>query len=43
LGLALSVTQTPILGGDDVSVDGDRTTIRREMDDPLGLKRKLEM
>ncbi|KAJ9115628.1 hypothetical protein QFC20_000954 [Naganishia adeliensis] len=43
LGLALSVAQTPILGGDDGSGDGDRTTIRREMDDPLGLKRKLEM
>lgn len=43
LGLALSVAQTPILAGDDGSGDGDRTTIRREMDDPLGLKRKLEM
>lgn len=42
LGLALSVTQTPILGGDDASGDGG-TTIRREMDDPLGLKKKLEM
>jgi hypothetical protein len=43
LGLALSVAQTPILGGDEGSVDGDRPTIRREMDDPLGLKRKLAM
>jgi hypothetical protein len=43
LDLALSVTQTPILGGGDDDGNGDRTITRREMDDPLGLKRKLEM
>ncbi|KAJ9127797.1 hypothetical protein QFC24_000080 [Naganishia onofrii] len=43
LDLALSVTQTPILGGGDDDGNGDRTMTRREMDDPLGLKRKLEI
>lgn len=43
LDLALNVTHTPILGSADDAGNGDRTTVRREMDDPLGLKRKLEM
>ncbi|KAJ9125137.1 hypothetical protein QFC22_000091 [Naganishia vaughanmartiniae] len=43
LDLALSVTQTPILGSGDDDGNGERTITRREMDDPLGLKRKLEI
>ncbi|KAJ9097373.1 hypothetical protein QFC19_006842 [Naganishia cerealis] len=43
LDLALRVTQTPILGSGDGEGNGDRSMSRREMDDPLGLKRKLEI
>lgn len=41
LGLALSVTQTPMMGHEEAG-DG-AGMVRREMEDPLGLKPRLEM
>ena len=41
LGLALSVAQTPVLGHEEGGQAAGM--IRREIEDPLGLKTKLEM
>lgn len=42
LGLALSLSQTPVLGHDEGGSEG-AGMVRREMEDPLGLKPRLEM